>query len=39
MIMLTHQAHESDIQAALAEINLLDEVFEKPVLFRIEDVQ
>ena len=39
MIMLTHQAHESDIQAALAEINLLDDVFEKPVLFRIEDVQ
>lgn len=39
MIILTHQAHEADIQAALAEIDLLDEVFEKPVLFRIEDVE
>ncbi len=39
MIILTHQAHEADIQAALAEIDLLDDVFEKPVLFRIEDVE
>lgn len=39
MIILTHQAHEADIQAALTEIDLLDEVFEKPVLFRIEDVE
>lgn len=39
MIILTHQAHEADIQNALAEIDLLDDVFEKPVLFRIEDVE
>ena len=35
--MLTHQAREADIQAALAEIEKLDVIRDRPVLIRIEE--
>ncbi len=38
MIILTHKARQSAINAALAEIENLHECCGKPVLFRIEDV-
>ena len=38
MIILTHKARQSAINAALAEIEKLPECCGKPVLFRIEDV-
>jgi len=39
VVMVSHQAKESDVQDALAEINDLDVVGEKTVLIRIEDEQ
>ncbi len=36
LVMMTHDAKEKNIQAALKEINALDEVFEKTVLIRVE---
>lgn len=38
MIILTHKAKESDMQAALDKMRELDEVVEPPVIFRIEDL-
>jgi homoserine dehydrogenase len=35
--MMTHQAREADMKAALAEIAALDIVGDPPVLIRIED--
>jgi homoserine dehydrogenase len=39
VVMVSHQAKEADVQAAIAEINDLDVVGEKTVLIRIEDEQ
>ena len=36
LVMMTHDAKEKNIQAALKEINDLEEVFEKTVLIRVE---
>jgi homoserine dehydrogenase len=36
LVMMTHDAREKNIQAALKEINDMDEVFEKTVLIRVE---
>lgn len=36
LVMLTHDAREKNIQAALKEIDAMDEVFEKTVLIRVE---
>ncbi|MBT3374511.1 MAG: homoserine dehydrogenase [Lentisphaerae bacterium] len=38
MIILTHQARESDLQAALDRMRELEEVVEPPVVIRIEDL-
>lgn len=37
LVMLTHQAREADIQAALAEIGKMDVIKHRPVLIRIEE--
>ena len=37
LVMLTHQASESDIQAALTEIGKMDVIKDRPVLIRIEE--
>ncbi|KPA09916.1 Homoserine dehydrogenase [Candidatus Magnetomorum sp. HK-1] len=37
IVMLTHQAKESDVRSALSKIQALDVVWEEPVLIRIED--
>jgi homoserine dehydrogenase len=39
VVMVSHLAKEVDVQKALAEINNLDVVSDKPVLIRIEDEQ
>ena len=39
VVMVSHMAKEVDVQKALAEINNLDVVSDKPVLIRIEDEQ
>jgi len=39
VVMLSHLAREADVQKALAEINNLDVVSDRPVLIRIEDEQ
>ena len=39
VVMLSHLAKEADVQKALAEINNLDVVSDRPVLIRIEDEQ
>jgi homoserine dehydrogenase len=39
VVMVSHRAKEVDVQKALAEINHLDVVSDKPVLIRIEDEQ
>jgi homoserine dehydrogenase len=39
VVMVSHLAKEVDVQKALAEINHLDVVSDKPVLIRIEDEQ
>jgi homoserine dehydrogenase len=36
LVMMTHDAREKNIQAALKEINDMDEVFEQTVLIRVE---
>jgi hypothetical protein len=36
LVMMTHDAKEKNIQAALKEINDMKEVFEKTVLIRVE---
>ncbi len=36
LVMMTHDAREKNIQAALKEINAMEEVFEKTVLIRVE---
>lgn len=36
LVMMTHDAREKKIQAALKEINAMEEVFEKTVLIRVE---
>ena len=36
LVMMTHDAREKNIQAALKEINQMEEVFEKTVLIRVE---
>ena len=36
LVMMSHDAKEKNIQAALKEINAMDEVFEKTVLIRVE---
>ena len=36
LVMMTHDATEKNIQAALKEINAMEEVFEKTVLIRVE---
>ncbi|MCK5804291.1 MAG: ACT domain-containing protein, partial [Lentisphaeria bacterium] len=38
MVILTHQAREADMQAALAEIRELDEIAGNPMMIRIEDL-
>jgi len=38
MVILTHEAKESDMQAALGKMRELDEIVEPPVMFRIEDL-
>ena len=38
LVILSHQAREADMQAALGEIRALGEVTETPVLLRIEDL-
>jgi homoserine dehydrogenase len=38
LVILTHQAREADMQAALAQLRAMPEVTEKPVLLRIEDL-
>jgi hypothetical protein len=38
MVILTHQATESEMQAALRRIAGLAEIAAKPVCFRIEDL-
>lgn len=37
LVMLTHQAREADIQAALTEIGKMDVIKHRPVLIRIEE--
>ena len=37
IVMLTHHAKESDVRKALTEIQILDVVWEAPMLIRIED--
>jgi homoserine dehydrogenase len=37
IVMMTHQAREADVKAALADISGLDIVSDAPVLIRIED--
>jgi homoserine dehydrogenase len=37
IVMITHQAKESDIQQAVDKIGNLDEILDKPVIIRIED--
>ncbi len=36
LVMMTHQAREKNIQAALKEIDGMDDVYEKTVLIRVE---
>lgn len=36
LVMMSHQAREKNIQAALMEINAMEEVYEKTVLIRVE---
>jgi homoserine dehydrogenase len=38
IVILTHEAREADMQAALAELRGFEEVTEKPVLLRIEEL-
>jgi homoserine dehydrogenase len=37
IVMMTHEAREADVQAALSKISSLDIVADRPVLIRIED--
>ena len=38
MVILTHKAQDAALKSALAEIAVLDECSETPVVFRIEDL-
>jgi len=38
LVMLTHMANENNMQQALKKIETMDEVVEKPVMIRIEDL-
>jgi homoserine dehydrogenase len=38
IVILTHEAREADMQAALLELRGLAEVSERPVMYRVEDL-